>query len=233
MAQAFLNIEIQEKSLLNNQQLQKNNFMNKLLIYLGVFSGIILFSSCYNNKKDITQPTTAALASLSFRDDIVPIVTSGACGCHNNGQAGNAIQFTHFDTVFYGTILARAGVFNDMALGKGHPGEGGVFFSPAQAAIIKAWFLQGAKDNYVPPAITGPVTYTLNIVPIYKSVCKGSACHGGLGANLDYAKMGSDQAIISKMMASSGSNGHPGGTISLDGTTTATFLAWIAQGMPQ
>ena len=83
--------------------------MNKLLIYLGVLSGIVLFSSCYNNKKDISTPTATSLASISFRDDIVPIVISGACGCHNNGQSGNAIQFTHFDTVFYSTILARAG----------------------------------------------------------------------------------------------------------------------------
>ena len=207
--------------------------MKKLFLYLSVIGGILLFSACYNNKKDISQPTAASLASISFRDDIVPIVTSGACGCHNNGQASNAVQFTHFDTVFYGAILARAGVFNTMANGGDHPGEGGVYFSPAQAALIKAWYAQGAKDNYVPPPITGPVTYTINIVPIYKTVCKGSACHGGLGANLDYAKMTSDKDILSKMMASSGANGHPGGNIGLDGTTTATFLAWIAQGLPQ
>ena len=207
--------------------------MNKLLIYLGVLSGIVLFSSCYNNKKDISTPTATSLASISFRDDIVPIVISGACGCHNNGQSGNAIQFTHFDTVFYSTILARAGVFNDMANGKDHPGEGGVFFSPAQAAVVKAWVAQGAKDNYVPPPVTGKVTYAINIVPMYKSVCKGTACHGGLGANLDYAKMTADKDVLSKMMASAGSSGHPGGTLSLDGTTTGTFLAWIQQGLPQ
>ncbi len=207
--------------------------MNKLLIYIGVLCSIVLFSSCYNNKKDISTPTAKTLSGISFRDDIVPIVISGACGCHNNGLASNAVQFTHLDTVFYSTILARAGVFNDMASGKPHPGEGGVFFSPAQSAIIQTWFAQGAKDNYVPPAITGPVTYTTNIVPIYKSVCKGSACHGGLGATLDYAKMTADVSVISLMMASSGANGHPGGALSLDGTTTATFLAWIAQGLPQ
>ncbi|OIR06917.1 hypothetical protein GALL_108230 [mine drainage metagenome] len=207
--------------------------MNKLLIYIGVLGGIILFSSCYNNKKDITTPTAKTLSNISFRDDIVPIVISGACGCHNNGLSQNAVQFTHYDTIFYSTILARAGVFNDMASGKQHPGEGSIYFTPAQAAIIKAWFAQGAKDNYVPPAITGPVTYTTNIVPLYKTVCKGSACHGGLGPTLDYAKMSADKDQISTMMASAGANGHKGGALSLDGTTTATFLAWIAQGLPQ
>jgi len=34
------------------------------------------------------------------------------------------------------------------------------------------------------------------------------------------------------MMGSAGAAGHKGGTLSLDGTTTATFLAWIAQAQP-
>lgn len=193
---------------------------------------IISLAACYNNKKDISTPTVNSLAAISFRDDIIPILTSGACGCHNNGST-RAIQFSYNDTVYYSTILARSGVYATMANGGDHPGEGGVFFTPSQAALIKAWIAQGAKDTYVPPAITGPVTYTVNIVPIYKAVCKGSSCHGGLGPTLDYAKMVSDKDALSKIMASTGSNGHKGGTISLDGTTTATFLAWIAQGMPQ
>ncbi len=206
--------------------------MNKLIKYIGVIGGILLFSSCYNNQKDITVPTAQSLASISFRDDIVPILTSGACGCHNNGST-RALQFSLKDTVYYGVVLARSGVYADMIAGKDHPGEGGIYFSPSQVSIIKTWIAQGAKDNYVPPAITGPVTYTSNIVPIYKTVCKGSACHGGLGPTLDYAKMAAVKADLNKMMASSGSSGHKGGNLSLDGTTTATFLAWIAQGLPQ
>ncbi len=208
--------------------------MNKLVIYLGVLSGIVLFASCYNNKKDISTPTANSLAAISFRDDVAPIMVSGACGCHNNGGTG-VVPFSHLDTIFYSTIQSRAGIYAAMISNPsvGHPGEGGIFFTPAQAAVISTWISQGAKDNYVPPAITGPVTYTTNIVPIYKSVCKGSACHGGLGPNLDYNKMVADKAILSTMMASSGATGHPGGPLSLDATTTSTFLAWIAQGMPQ
>lgn len=206
--------------------------MNKLIIFLGIIGGIFLFSGCYNNQKDISLPTAQSLKNISFRDDVVPIVISGACGCHNNGNL-RAIQFSTKDTIYYPVIQARSGVFNDMANGKDHPGEGGIYFSPSQAAIVKSWVAQGAKDSYVPPAITGPVTYTVNIVPIYKTVCKGSACHGGLGPTLDYAKMVADKDQIYKMMASAGSVGHKGGTLSLDGTTTGTFLAWIGQGMPQ
>jgi hypothetical protein len=44
--------------------------------------------------------------------------------------------------------------------------------------------------------------------------------------------MVSDKDQLSAMMASSGASGHKGGTISLDATTTSTFLAWIAQAQP-
>lgn len=206
--------------------------MNKLFMYVFVTCGTLLFLACYNNKKDISLPTASTISILSFRDDIVPIITAGGCGCHNNGKTSNAIQFMIKDTIYYGTILARSGVFNDMASGKDHPGEGGIFFSASQAALIKTWVLQGAKDNYVAPAITGPVTYTTNIVPIYKTVCKGSSCHGGIGPNLDYATLVSVKDDISKIAASAGAVGHKGGAMSLDGVTTSTFLAWIAQGLP-
>ena len=39
-----------------------------------------LLISCYKDKADIETLTT-----VSFRNDVVPIVTSGSCGCHNNG----------------------------------------------------------------------------------------------------------------------------------------------------
>ena len=208
--------------------------MNKIINFLIVLSGVVLFAACYNNKKDVSLTAATSINGVSFRDDVVPILISGACGCHNNGLT-TAVQFSHADTLFYGTMLARSGVYANMIANpaSGHPGEGGIFFSPAQDSLISRWITQGAKDNYTPPAITGPVTYTTNIVPIYKSVCKGASCHGGLGPTLDYATLVKDKSAVSTMMSSSGSNGHPGGTLSLDGTTTATFLAWIAQGMPQ
>jgi hypothetical protein len=65
---------------------------------MGVIGGMLLFSACYNNKKDITVPTASSLKTVSFRDDIVPILTSGACGCHNNGST-RAIQFSLKDNV--------------------------------------------------------------------------------------------------------------------------------------
>jgi len=80
--------------------------MKRILIYIALGVVIFGYSACYNNKKDVTLSTANSLASISFRDDVVPIVASGACGCHNNGLASNAVQFSIKDTIYYGNILA-------------------------------------------------------------------------------------------------------------------------------
>jgi hypothetical protein len=121
-------------------------------------------------------------------------------------------------------------MLSTMANGGAHPGEGSIYFSPSQADIIKLWIAQGAKDNYVAPPVTGDVGYNTNIVPIYRTACKGSSCHGGIAIPLDYTSLKNASSALTTMMGSQGSSGHPGGSLSLDGTTTSTFLAWIAQG---
>jgi hypothetical protein len=120
-----------------------------------------------------------------------------------------------------------------MAKGGAHPGEGSIFFTPSQASIVKKWYDQGAKDDYVPPPITGPVTYDKNIVPIYRTDCTGSTCHGGSAVTLDYNKMRADSSTIKLMMKTQGQQGHPGGPFSIASSTSLTFLAWYSQGAPK
>lgn len=186
-------------------------------------------ASCYKNYYDITDNTLASLNNVSFRNDVVPIIISGNCGCHNNGST-RQVAFSHLDTVFYSAILSRAGAFNAMANGGAHPGEGSIYFTPSQAEIIKAWFKQGAKDDGATTVVTGDVSYATNIVPVYKTDCKGGSCHGGTAVALDYTSLKAQEATIKTMMNSSGASGHPGGTLSIAQSTSALFLAWIAQG---
>lgn len=203
--------------------------MKKTILITLVAVMIMALPSCYKNYYDISEATLESINSVSFRNDVVPIMTSGACGCHNNGLTGQ-IAFSHKDTIFYSAILTRSTLLNNMAKGGPHPGEGSIYFTPSQASIVKAWVAQGAKDDYVPPPVTGDVTYALHIVPIYKTDCKGSSCHGGVAVALDYTSLKAKEAEIKTMMNSLGASGHKGGAISIAPSTSATFLAWIAQG---
>ena len=204
--------------------------MKKKLILTAAVTSMILYllSSCYKNKEDIqTLPT------VSFRSDVVPIITAGSCGCHNNGQGARAVQFSHADTVFYDAILARVSLFNSWVNGGTHPGGGIIDFRSNDKSTIQKWISQGSKDDGGGCTVTGVITYTKNINPIYLTTCKGSTCHGGLSVALDYNKMVADKNIISTFMNNGGVSGHPGGTISLSTCTVKVFLEWLAQGQPQ
>lgn len=194
--------------------------MTSMLVYL--------LSSCYKNKEDILS-----LPATSFRGEVVPIVVSGGCGCHNNGQARTAVQFSHADTIYYDAILGRAGLFDAWVNGGNHPGGGAIYFTANQQSIIKKWIAEGAKDDGGGCTITGAITYTAKILPLYNSSCKGSTCHGGIATNLDYSKMVAKKDVLTAMMNSGGITGHPGPVLSLSTCTVNLFKEWIAQGQPQ
>jgi hypothetical protein len=202
----------------------------KKVIVLSIISVVVIaFSACYKNYYDISESALETINSVSFRNDVVPIMVAGGCGCHNNGK-NDVVMFSHKDTIFYSAIQARAALLDSMAKGYPHKGEGNVFFTPSQANIVKKWVEQGAKDDYVPPPITGEVTYSEHIVPLYKTDCKGGACHGGTAIPLDYTSMKASESVLREMMNSLGAKGHPGGPLSLSSSTASTFLAWMDQG---
>jgi hypothetical protein len=204
--------------------------MKKLVILAAMMTSMLMYmlSSCYRNKEDIL-----ALPLVSFRSDVVPIVTAGACGCHNNGKISNAVPFSHVDTIFYDAILARVGLLNTWVSGGSHPGGGAIELTPSQMSVIKNWITQGAKDDGGGCTVTGAITYNAKIFPIYSTTCKGATCHEGLSAKLDYPKMFSSKDKLLLMMNSSGATGHPGPVLSLSSCVSKTFLEWINQGQPQ
>lgn len=201
---------------------------NKIKLLATLAIAILVIASCYNNKEDIL-----ALPKVSFRGEVVPIVTAGPCGCHNNG-ATRAIQFSHADTVFYDAILARKTKFDSMARYTGyHPGQGVVEFSANEKIIIKNWVAQGGLDDAGGCTVTGAITYTAKILPIYTTTCRGATCHGGIAAALDYSKMVAKKDVITTIMNSGGNSGHPGGAMSLSTCTVNIFKEWLNQGQPQ
>jgi hypothetical protein len=203
--------------------------MKKAIVLTLITASIFGVSSCYKNYYDVSEAALSTINTISFRNDVVPIMIAGGCGCHNNGST-RQVLFSNKDTIFYSTIQSRASLFYKMATGGPHPGEGSIFFTPSQAKIVIKWVEQGAKDDYVPPPITGDITYSQHIVPLYKTDCKGPSCHGGTAKTLDYTYMVNNQETLTKMMNSNGASGHPGGPISIAPATSATFLAWMAQG---
>lgn len=207
--------------------------MKKKIVLAGLITSmtVYLLSSCYKNKEDILE-----LPRVSFRNEVVPIVTAGPCGCHNTSVTVRAVLFSdqRTNTIFYDAILARRSQFEAWVNGGTHPGGGAIDFNPSEKEIIKRWIAQGDPyDDGSGCTVTGAMSYARDIVPIYTSSCKGATCHGGIAVALDYSKMVATKDKLESIMNSGGSTGHPGGQLSLTTCTINKFKAWIAQGQPQ
>jgi hypothetical protein len=201
------------------------------LAALVTFMLVYLLSSCYQNKEDVL-----ALPRVSFRNEVVPIVTAGPCGCHNTSVTIRAVLFSdqRTNTIFHDAILARRSQFESWVNGGTHPGGGQIEFAPNEKNIIKKWIAQGEPyDDGAGCTVTGTQTYTRNIVPIYNTSCKGGTCHGGIAIALDYNKLVAEKAKMTAIANSGGSQGHPGGALSLTTCTINKFKEWINQGQPQ
>lgn len=207
--------------------------MKKKIIIAAVMTSMVMYmlSSCYRNKEDIL-----ALPRVSFRNEVVPIVTAGPCGCHNTSVTIRAVLFSdqRLNTIFYDAILARRSQFETWVNGGTHPGGGAIDFSNSEKEVIRRWIAQGDPyDDGEGCTVTGIQTYTRDILPIYNTSCKGATCHGGIAAGLDYNKMVTKKDVLVTMMNSNGSQGHPPGPISLTTCTVNKFKEWINQGQPQ
>jgi hypothetical protein len=191
---------------------------------------VYMLSSCYSNKQDIL-----ALPKVSFRKEVVPIVTSGPCGCHNTSSTIRAVLFSdqRLNIIYYDAILARKPQLGVMANGGEHPGSGNISFSQSEKNLIKRWIDEGGNDDGEGCIISGAITYTKEVLPIYNVTCKGATCHGGIAAALDYSKLVANKDKLTTIMSSGGSQGHPGGVLSLTTCTINKFKEWIAQGQPQ
>lgn len=206
--------------------------MKKKIIFTAVVTSMVVYllSSCYKNREDVQ-----ALPRISFRNEVVPIMTSGPCGCHNNGTT-RAVQFSHVDTVYYDAILSRLATFEQWVNPpySGHPGGGNIDFSASEKNVIQQWLAQGDPyDDGAGCTVTGNLTYTNDIVPIYNTTCKGGTCHGGIAVSIDYNKMVQEKNMLITIMNSGGNQGHPGGPLSLTTCTINKFKEWINQGQPQ
>jgi hypothetical protein len=200
-------------------------------------SSMVYLMSCYNNKTDITS-----LPTVSFVNEVAPILTSGACGCHNNGGT-SAKQFSNLvknnnggDTVYYDAIYSEANVLADWANGvTGHPAGGGVTLSSSAQAIIQNWAAQGFPDDQSSGS-AGSATYSGNIASIVSSTCGGGSCHGtngggAAGPALNFTTLTTTLSSTLEGYVNNNWSGHGGGPQSP--SVTSEFKAWIAAGMPQ
>ena len=204
--------------------------MKKIFVISALIGLVVIFAACYKNRYDVSEFTRDSIMTVSLTKDVAPILTSGGCGCHNGANTTRQFMFSYKDTIYYETMVSKSPMLLKMANGEAHPAEGTVIFTPSQASLVKKWVEQGAKNDALPPVISGPITYSQHIVPLYKQNCTGGSCHGGgLAPVLDYTSMKLHEGKIRTMMNSLGREGHRP-TVPISQGTATTFIAWMDGG---
>ena len=136
--------------------------MKKRIVLAAMMTSMVVYmlSSCYRNKEDILT-----VPRVSFRQEVVPIVTAAPCGCHNtSGATIRAVLFSDpkNNLIFYDAILGRRSYLDSMSrlIGK-HPGSERFQFRANERDIIKKWIAQGnAYDDGAGCTVTGSLTST-------------------------------------------------------------------------
>lgn len=118
------------------------------LIKCFIFFWVIFFTSCvYNIEEELYPDTGCSTASMSYRTDINPIISSNCLGCHNRQSNNGNVNLE-------GYVNLLKFVNNNRLLGAIKHNEG---FAPMPQSApklldceidkIEQWIDQGALDN--------------------------------------------------------------------------------------
>lgn len=118
--------------------------MNKTHLAAGLLSVLFLFGCYYDNEEELYGGTSCNVVSVSFSEDIMPLIKTecATTGCHVQGGAGNGV----FDN--YSNVKAKVdnGSLKDRVIVQRNmpPNEP---LSNCQIEYIEEWINQGAVDN--------------------------------------------------------------------------------------
>lgn len=118
--------------------------MNKMHLLAGLLSVLFLFGCYYDNEEELYGGTSCNVVSVSFSEDIMPLIQTECAisGCHVQG-GGTPVIYDNYQNVKAkvddGTLKDRVLVRRDM------PPSGPL--SSCQIAYIEEWINQGAPNN--------------------------------------------------------------------------------------
>lgn len=112
-------------------------------------AGLLIFSSCsialFSCAREKVIPTEPQCnASISFSNDVVPIIQAKCIGCHDQGNASGGYDFSTYTSI---SANANAILYSMKANGYQLMPIGGPALPDSTIQKIACWIEQGKQDN--------------------------------------------------------------------------------------
>jgi len=118
---------------------------NLILFIAGLF---LLFSNCtYHNEVDYFKDTTnlCKTDSMSFQNDVYPVLLNSCVGCHGNSGAEARINLEGYDNVKKNNVRMMNAI--EHKAGTSPMPQGSSKLDDCTINQLNAWIAQGLKNN--------------------------------------------------------------------------------------
>lgn len=120
--------------------------MRAILLFI---SGLITFSSCSIalfscTREKVTPIDIQCTTTVSFSNDVLPIIQNKCIGCHDQGNASGGYDFSSYNSI---STNANAILGSMKATGYQLMPIGGPSLPDSTIQKIKCWIEQGKLDN--------------------------------------------------------------------------------------
>jgi cytochrome c len=114
----------------------------------------VLLAACGASATPVQPAKTSSAATVSFVNDVMPILQSRCFNCHGGQNARNGLSFASYDTLMAGSnngaVIIPGNPANSLLIQLVQEGEmpkGGPKLTPEQVQILIDWITAGAPNN--------------------------------------------------------------------------------------
>lgn len=122
--------------------------IRQIMAVLTLMTAFLVSSCQYDVVVEPELPPIDPEVPISFKDEIAPIFSAANClGCHGGNVSPNLTPASAFNAIVPNLVDTanpeESKIYFVPAPGGNHPQK----YSAAQAALLKGWIEQGAKNN--------------------------------------------------------------------------------------
>ena len=115
-----------------------------LIIFSALTLGVLTMNSCNKDKVPVDCATLGCTDTVSFANQILPMIQNNCTGCHEPGNAGGGYSLSTYDEI----VSNADAILNSMnGAGMQLMPQGGPALADSLIQQFSCWKCQGKMDN--------------------------------------------------------------------------------------